>query len=117
MICPIEGDHLVALPALTPAALKRHLDGHLHGSGAVVGEEHPLQTRPQRADAFRQLRGGLVTEIGEDHLLEGLGLAGNGRGNAGFAVAMQGHPPAADAIDQPAAILKFQPDAIAPLDR
>ena len=49
-----------------------------------------------------------MAEIGEDHLLQLLRLAADGGGDAGLGVAMQRDPPAADRIDQLAAIAELQ---------
>jgi hypothetical protein len=57
------------------------------------------------AEPGGQLLGGFVTEVGEDHLLQLLGLARNRRRNGRFGVTVQGHPPAADGVDQAPAIL------------
>ena len=103
VIGPGEGHQLAALAAAVAPPLPGHLQGHLHRGGAVIGEEEPLQAT-QPAQAVGELLGGRMAEIGEDHLLEAAGLIGDRGGDAGFAVAMQGDPPAADRIDQAAAV-------------
>ena len=84
-----------------------HLQGDLDGAGAVVGEEEPLQTS-LGTEAVGELFGGPVAEVGEDHLLERVGLAPNGGRDAWFGVAMEGDPPTADGIDQRTAVFEFQ---------
>ena len=50
----------------------------------------------------------------EDHLLEGAGLQGHGGSDRGLGMAVQGDPPAADRIDQAAAVVEFQQGPLAP---
>jgi hypothetical protein len=49
-----------------------------------------------------------VAEVGEDHLLQLLGLTGDRRRNGWLGVAVQGDPPAADRVNQAAAIAELQ---------
>ena len=63
-----------------------------------------------------ELFGRTVAEVGEDHLLHYLRLLGDGRGNGGFAMAVQGDPPAADGIDQAAAVVELQHRAFGAAD-
>ena len=52
--------------------------------------------------------GRFVAEVGEDYLLHHLGLTPDGRCDRWFAVAVQGHPPAADRVNQFASIIELQ---------
>ena len=107
VIRPLKGDQLAPLTALVAPPLPGDLEGHLHRGGAVVGEEQPLQAGEGAQSRRQRLRRGMA-EVGEDHLLQLQGLAPDGGGDARFAVAMQGHPPAADGVDQLAAVLQLQ---------
>ena len=98
MVGPLKGDHLAAFAALVAPPLPGDLEGHFHGGGAVVGEEQPLEAR-ERTESGGELLGGFVAEVGEDHLLQLLGLAGDRRRNGWLGVAVQGHPPAADGVN------------------
>ena len=49
-----------------------------------------------------------MAEIGEDHLLQLLGLAGDGCGDGRLPVAMEGDPPTTNGVDQGAPIGQFQ---------
>ena len=107
VIGPFKGNQLAAFTALVAPPLPGHLQCHLDGAGAVVGEEEPLQTGVG-TEAVGELFGGPVAEVGEDHLLERMGLAPNGGRDARFGVAMEGDPPTADGIDQRTAVFEFQ---------
>ena len=109
VIGALKGDQLLAgrpLPSLRAVVppLPGDFERHLHGGGAVVGEEQALQAAEGRQLAGQGF-GGRMAEIGEDHLLQLVGLGRNRGGNRRFAVAVQGHPPAADRIDQQAAVV------------
>ena len=112
VIGALEGDQLAPLRRTraslpVPPPLPGHLQGHLNGRGAVIGEEQPLQAS-ERAQACGQEFGGLVAEVGEDHLLQLQRLPGDRRGDRRFGVAVQRHPPAADGINQPPPIGQLQ---------
>ena len=107
MISTFECDQSAPITALITPPLPGDFQGHFHRRGPVIGKEESFEL-----GAFRQSVGELlsrrVAEVGEDHLLQGEGLAPNRFGDAGFGVAVQSHPPTADRIDQHPSILQMQ---------
>ena len=51
-------------------------------------------------------------EVRKDHLLQLMGLLGDGCSHYGVPVAVQGHPPAADRIDEWFSMLSVQQGAL-----
>ena len=97
--------------------LKRHFDRHFDGRGAVVGEEHVLQSR--RGNVGQPLgqpdRGGIrAAEIGDvRHFVE---LGSDGRVDLRMAMAVDVAPQAADAVDVPVSLDIDQHAALGPFD-
>ena len=112
VIGAVKGDQLLTrLPPVVPI-LQRHLEAYFHRRGAVIREKQPIQTRPGSAEPLGQSDRRIMAEIGKDHLLQLPGLLGNGRGNGGLPMSMQGHPPTADGIQHPATVRQLQPGAV-----
>jgi hypothetical protein len=107
VVSPLEGDQLGAGLTLVAPPLPGDLQSHLHRRGAVIGEEHPLEAGVG-AEPLRQPLSRPMAEVGEDHLLQLGGLLGDGRRDGRFPMTMERHPPAADGIDEGAAVLQLQ---------
>ena len=54
-----------------------------------------------------------MAEISEDHLLEAVGLSGDRIGQDGVGMTVQGHPPAADRVNQRVAVFPVQQGTVA----
>ena len=96
-----------------------HLQRHFHPGRPVVGVEHLGQRVPpglawgDRQQALGQFDGGRVRAAGQDHLLQGARLPGDGLGDARLGMAVQVGPPAADAVEDAPAVEAHQPGAFA----
>jgi hypothetical protein len=106
VIAALEGQEAVAPRlALVAPVLIGELEGHLDAGRAVVGVEDALQSRgQQRRYPGRHLDRGLVGEAGEDDLFELRSLVGDGCGDGGVGVAVQGDPPGRDEVEVFAAV-------------
>jgi len=105
---------VAALLAALELGLEGHLQRHLHGRAAVVGEEGPGEVRGQLGpQPHHQIQGGLVGEAREHHMVELRGLALQGAHQPRVAVAVQAGPPARDAVQHPLAVGQQQVAALA----
>ncbi len=117
VVAAAHGEHPGALGPAAPALeLQRHLERHLDAHRARVGEEHPLQARRrQRHQPLGQPHRGRVGEAAEHHVRE-VDRA-HRRVQLRHAVAVHRRPPRRHAVDQLAAVVQPQPDAVRPGDQ
>ena len=111
MIGTLEGNQSAPVAALIAPPLPGDLEGHLNGGRAVIGKEEAFELGAL-CEPVGQLFGRGVAEVGEDHLLQCSGLVSDCCGDCGLGVAVQGHPPAADRIDQLTSIPEVQACAL-----
>lgn len=93
------------------------LDGHFEsdfdGGGAVVGKENAFElTRKNSVKICSELFDTVVSESGEQNVIDFRGLVGDGSHDGGMAVAVNVGPPGGDGVDDAAAIFGVEIHAL-----
>ena len=103
---------LLGLPLAEPV-LQRHLDRHLHGHRATVGQEHLVERfRRHPHQALAQLHRRLVGDATEHHVGHFVDLVLGRLVQTRVVVAVDRRPPGRHAVDQRAAVFQLQADSV-----
>ncbi|MNZ24435.1 hypothetical protein D3C78_415830 [compost metagenome] len=119
MVAVAQGDEALFLRlTLVQPVVEAHFQRHFDAGRTVIGVEHPIQAfRGDLHQALGQLDHRLMTETGEDHVLELVDLVLDTLVDAWVGMAEDVDPPGADGIEIALAFEVFQPHAFATLDR
>ena len=100
MVAPIhDDDAMTRLTAVSPVP-QRHFERNLDARRTAVGKKHVLKTLWRQGDEFGgELLRGRMRVLGEDDLVEQLGLRLDRSDDFRVPVAVGNHPPGRDGID------------------